>query len=91
MKKINLIGLLVCLLLILSLILVSSNPFRKSSAPYDRSMTKAICNEKNYCEDYEIFCKNEQVIRFVSTGASIQLSENWEDPRAPEKRNLSCK
>jgi len=90
MKKINLIGLLVCLLLIFSLIIVSSNPFRKSSAPYDKLMTKAVCTEDNYCEDYEIVCKNNKVIKLTPTGAAIQFSQNWEDPRTPEKREISC-
>lgn len=46
------------------------------------SYTKAICNETNYCQDYEIVCENKElVILNPITGAAVQHSSNWEDPR----------
>lgn len=53
-------------------------------------ITKAICDEKNYCEDYEIVCKNKQVIGLNPTGAAVQFSESWKDPRTNEERLIGC-
>ena len=44
--------------------------------------TKAICNEDNYCQDYEIACKGNKFISSKPiTGAAVQHSQNWKDPR----------
>ncbi len=91
MKKINIIGLLVGLLLILSLILISSQSLSMTKIPYDKSMTKAVCTEDHYCQDYELTCKNNKLIKLTPTGAAVQFSQDWEDPRTPEKREISCK
>jgi len=46
------------------------------------SYTKAICNETNYCQDYEITCKNKEVIAMTKIiGANIQHLHNWKDSR----------
>ena len=50
--------------------------------------TIAICNETNYCEDYEVECKGEKIIRRTATGYSIQHDEDWRDPRGKQKANL---
>ena len=48
--------------------------------PY--SFTKAICNETNFCQDYEIICENNQTIEIIPiSGAVVQHPFNWEDPR----------
>jgi len=53
--------------------------------------TKAICNETNYCQDYEIVCKENKLIRLnLITGASIQHSLNWKDPRDEKTKNGLC-
>lgn len=55
------------------------------------SFTKAICTEENFCQDYEVFCKEKEVIRMSPiTGAAIQFSPNWEDPRSEELKNKMC-
>lgn len=55
------------------------------------SYTKAICNETNYCQDYEITCEGEKVISTqLITGAAVQHSENWQDPRDKETRERLC-
>lgn len=57
---------------------------------YDMMWTKAICNE-SYCQDYEIRCKNNQVVsKTPITGAILVLSEDWKDPRDEEFRNRFC-
>ena len=55
------------------------------------SFTKAICTENNFCQDYEIFCKEKEVIRMSPiTGAVVQFSPSWEDPRSEEMINRMC-
>lgn len=44
--------------------------------------TTALCNESNFCQDYEIECKGKKLISSKPiTGAVIQHDENWTDPR----------
>jgi len=55
------------------------------------SFTKAICTENNFCQDYEIFCKEKEVIRMSPiTGAVVQFSPQWKDPRSEEMINRMC-
>ena len=56
------------------------------------SHTKAICNETNYCQDYIISCDKERAIMITPlTGAVIQNSEDWQDPRDEQEINRLCK
>ena len=43
--------------------------------------TKAICDETKYCEDYEITCQDGETVSINPTGAAIQFSDTWQDPR----------
>jgi len=74
-------------LLIISIlsIIVLAQKFEKVS--YSMS-TKAVCNQNNYCEDYEIYCKNENVEKTSATGMAIQLPNNWKDLR--NSSEFSC-
>lgn len=55
------------------------------------SYTKAICNKTNYCQDYEIVCNGEKVSSIIPvTGAAVQNSANWKDPRDKETINKLC-
>lgn len=55
------------------------------------SFTKAICTEKNFCQDYEIFCNKTEVIYMAPiTGAVVQFSPSWEDPRSEKLKNRMC-
>lgn len=55
------------------------------------SFTKAICNETNYCQDYEITCKNGELTDINPlTGAAIQNPSNWQDPRNQTTRDKLC-
>jgi len=50
--------------------------------PQIYTYTKAICNQSNFCQDYEIICKGNKIIGSKPlTGAVIQHSDDWEDPR----------
>ena len=53
--------------------------------------TKAICNETNYCQDYEVICDGEKVVEISPiTGAVAQYSEDWKDPRDKEMIDRLC-
>lgn len=54
------------------------------------SYTKAICDDSNYCEDYEITCQNEEVIKINPTGAAVKFSDDWQDPRDKEIIEKIC-
>lgn len=55
------------------------------------SYTKAICNESNFCQDHEITCINGDVSEINPiTGATIQHSKNWQDPRDKESIETLC-
>ncbi|MFH1503283.1 MAG: hypothetical protein ABIE36_01345 [Candidatus Diapherotrites archaeon] len=69
---------------------ISDKTTGKITDNYDRSWTKAICNE-THCQDYEIVCNRETVISQISiTGALIEISEKWEDPRNESMKNEVC-
>ncbi len=92
----KLITSLVILLIILvgTLSLVTSDMFDEKiseDVPYTHSFTKAFCTETNFCQDFEITCKNTQLIKISPiTGASVQLPSNWEDTRSIEQKNKLC-
>jgi hypothetical protein len=54
------------------------------------SYTKAICDETNYCEDYEINCEGNKIFSMKFTGAAVQNSFNWKDPRDKETIEKLC-
>ena len=85
MKKTQLIDkILLSILIILILIsvpqLILTGKTIKET-PNEYSYTKAICDESNYCEDYLVECKGNNLLKFNPTGFAIQQSEDWEDKR----------
>ena len=54
------------------------------------TFTKAVCDETNYCEDYEITCQDGELVSMNPTGAAIQFSKDWQDPREEEKIERIC-
>tara|TARA_Y100000034_G_C6777701_1_gene347382 strand:- start:593 stop:877 length:285 start_codon:yes stop_codon:yes gene_type:complete len=53
--------------------------------------TKAICDENNLCQDYEIHCKNGEVTAKIPiVGSERQYSNSWEDPRTQEQIERLC-
>ncbi len=53
--------------------------------------TTAICDEENFCQDYEIYCDNGSVVGMRSVnGAVFWNDENWTDPRTNEEKEF-CK
>ena len=52
--------------------------------------TKAICDENNFCQDYEIICRSGEFEQMNSiTGASVNNPDDWEDPRPESERNYN--
>ncbi len=86
MKNINLkvITILIALLLIflLGISIIPKNITGNVVEEFEYSYTKAICNEDNLCQDYEIVCKGNQLkSQTPITGAIIQNPKNWTDSR----------
>ncbi|MFH1365175.1 MAG: hypothetical protein ABIH28_01155 [archaeon] len=90
MKR-NLIFLALGMLFILAVLgtLLIKSAFAEPSEPKS-VITKAICDENNYCEDYEIACEGNSTVGLTPTGSAVQFSEDWEDPRTEEQRQIAC-
>ncbi len=79
----------------IALSVVSLN-FINATASFDddfetHSYTKAICDETNYCQDYVISCNKEKILNMNPiTGAAVQFSEGWQDPRDEQTINSFC-
>ena len=92
--KISLIFLsIVVIILVVSLIFSSFNIFQNVTGMAvinSYSYTKAICDENNYCEDYEINCYGNKVASMKFTGAAVQNPFSWKDPRDKEAIEELC-
>ncbi len=55
------------------------------------SFTTAVCNEKNFCQDNEVFCNDKNIVQIVPiTRSFIQFSSSWKDPRTDEQKKIVC-
>ena len=55
------------------------------------SFTKAICNETNYCQDYEIICEGSETIEVsLIENSGRQYPASWKDTRTDEQKNKQC-
>ena len=83
-----LISLLIATTQVSALTGISINSSTNSSL---HSWTKAICTEKNYCQDYIIACKDQEITSMSPiTGAAVQFSDEWNDPRSLDQRMMLC-
>lgn len=90
MKKSFLILILITIIAMLLLIIILDKN-TTGFAVRSYSFTKAVCNKSNYCQDYEIVCENSKIAEIKTiTGASIQHSENWQDPREENETKNLC-
>ena len=73
MKRFHLKALLIILVLILFLAIffLISNLRITGNIVNQKMITKAICGEKGYCEDYEIIYENNKIVSIKTTGFSI--------------------
>jgi len=92
-KTILTIALIITTLGFMTLVMIkpTMNVNSDEGIPYTHSLTKAICDTKNFCQDYEIFCKNKDVIKMNPiTGAAVQFPDDWKDPRDKEAIEVLC-
>lgn len=88
--------LIIALILVASILFLSFGISKQSItggtiSAYKYSYTEAKCNETNYCQDYIITCDNKTIINQTSiTGAAVQYSDDWEDPRGNNIINDDC-
>ncbi len=77
--KILLLILIILILITIPQFILTGNTIKETPNQY--SYTKAICDNTNYCEDYYIECKGNNLIKLNPTGFSIQQSKDWVDER----------
>ena len=68
--------------LIIILSLSPKTPFTGNTILDEFTHTKALCNETNFCQDYIISCKGNETKKITPiSGATIQHTKDWKDPR----------
>jgi hypothetical protein len=86
MKNIIKIAIIILILLAIASVTYTSLTGQVVSDKYN--YTKAICNENNFCQDYIVTCEGNNLIELSPiTGAVIQHSSNWSDPRGEQTNN----
>lgn len=89
MKKIIII--LAILILVATASLAISKYTLTGAIIKDYSYTKAICNNTNYCQDYEITCSGQNPTTIKpTTNVTVQHTEDWEDPRGNQTDKKLC-
>lgn len=95
MKKTTIIVLIIIFLALIGILIFSIfNLFQITGEVVKEvnnySFTKAVCNNSNYCEDYEVVCEGKDLVSFTPTGMAIQLPGGWEDPRDKDSIERLC-
>jgi len=99
MKKTAIIIIIILIIIIaVSLLIIFLNPQLTGRSIENQentenlyTYTKAICNNTNFCQDSEIACKGEEIISVSPiSGAVVQFSEDWKDPRDEEVIEKLC-
>ena len=87
-----LIGLIVILIFLTTLLLaLSASKVSYFNSQHIFSYTKAICTPTNLCQDYEIYCENENMIKMSPiTRAVVQFTYSWKNPRDEITKNRTC-
>lgn len=90
--KNEIIPIIILLLILASVIsILSFNLTEEDLVIETRSYTKAICDENNYCQDYIVSCSRNKILSMNPiTGAAVQFSDGWQDPRDEETINGFC-
>ena len=92
-KKIFLIStaLMVAIILIIMIFQIITVTPTSLTEIQTKKFTKAICNETNFCQDYEITCERNKTIKINPLeNASVQFSSEWQDPRNQKEINKLC-
>ena len=90
MERILLLTILFLFLLLTGALIVLNWQVTGHTTLNKYSFTKAICNQENYCKDYEITCEDGKIISKKAISEGVQFSQDWEDPRSEEMRNKWC-
>lgn len=86
MKKMMKIAIIILIILALASIITYNLTGQVVSDKYN--YTKAICNDNNFCQDYIVTCEGKELIDLSPiSGAVIQHSSNWSDPRGEQTDN----
>ena len=82
-KKFLVLILIMFLVLALLFVILNKPLFTGESIKENKySYTTALCNESNYCQDYQVTCVDNNAIEISPvTGAAIQKQEDWIDFR----------
>lgn len=75
-NHLKLLLILLILALFLTLIFLISSPRITGNSINFKMQTKAICNEKNYCQDYELTYQNDEIVNVKATGFGIWKQHN---------------
>jgi len=92
-KKVFLIStvlmiIIIIMILIFQIIIVAPTSLAEIQT---KKFTKAICNETNFCQDYEITCEGNKKIKINPIeNASAQFSLEWQDPRSLKEIEKLC-
>jgi hypothetical protein len=95
MRK-TLISLIIVLALLAATIVfliiqLSTQSVTASAITREYSYTKAICTNKNFCQDYIIVCNGQNMIsKTPIENATLQNSLSWTDPRSQEAIDSYC-
>lgn len=92
MEKILILCAIIMLVSAIFLASVASTPENYIKIPKQtHTHTKAFCNENNFCQDYIIFCHEDQLTSLSPiTGAAVQFQSNWKDKRSKEIKDYTC-
>ena len=82
--------LILCLISLVLITTFSSKITTRATIQTEHGFTKAICDENNYCEDYEVVCEQNQVKSFTPTGMVIQNPVSWKDSRTSKQIDEMC-
>ncbi|MFH1325238.1 MAG: hypothetical protein ABIH49_00510 [archaeon] len=91
MKKIN-FAVIVFLTVLIGILTFSAIKIitAEASENYFHSHTKAICDKNNFCEDYEIQCNKDKILKITPTGFAVQMPSGWNDLRDEEVKEKFC-
>lgn len=86
-----LVILFVAIIAVATLAINQVNVDAKEFEQKEYSYTKAVCDKDNACQDHIIVCNGPKVVSSTPiTGAVVQFSKKWEDPRPQTQIEELC-
>lgn len=83
-------GILIIILIGILVFSFINKPEITGETIFEYTHTRAVCDENNLCQDYEITCQENKVQNIKATGFVVQNPKNWEDPRNPKDVEQWC-